>query len=204
MKLNFRKPGTNGTAFTLIELLIVVAIIAILAAIAVPNFLEAQTRAKVARTASDLRVYDTAAETYRIDTNKLPPTNRVAGQTRLWMMHYLTTPVAYMNSGLMDIFNKVDANPDDRTLVAWGPDYFFAGNGGKPNAATMSAWGPRLKNFSQISDGNTLTRTNFFFMFSLGPDQKFDILTPAWPSPVEQYDATNGTISKGDLVRING
>jgi prepilin-type N-terminal cleavage/methylation domain-containing protein len=35
--------------FTLIELLIVVAIIAILAAIAVPNFLEAQVRAKVSR-----------------------------------------------------------------------------------------------------------------------------------------------------------
>ena len=41
-------------AFTLIELLIVVAIIAILAAIAVPNFLEAQTRAKVSRTMADI------------------------------------------------------------------------------------------------------------------------------------------------------
>jgi len=39
--------------FTLIEILIVVAIIAILAAIAVPNFLEAQTRSKVSRAKAD-------------------------------------------------------------------------------------------------------------------------------------------------------
>lgn len=56
-------------AFTLIELLIVVAIIAILAAIAVPNFLEAQTRAKVTRAKADMRSMATAAETYNIDFN---------------------------------------------------------------------------------------------------------------------------------------
>ena len=48
--------------FTLIELLIVVAIIAILAAIAVPNFLEAQVRAKVSRAKTDLRRKFTAVE----------------------------------------------------------------------------------------------------------------------------------------------
>jgi len=54
-------------AFTLIELLIVVAIIAILAAIAVPNFLEAQIRAKVSRARNDLRALDQAAKQNLVD-----------------------------------------------------------------------------------------------------------------------------------------
>jgi prepilin-type N-terminal cleavage/methylation domain-containing protein len=58
--------------FTLIELLIVVAIIAILAAIAVPNFLEAQVRAKVARVKADMRSIATAIEAYSVDTNQYP------------------------------------------------------------------------------------------------------------------------------------
>jgi prepilin-type N-terminal cleavage/methylation domain-containing protein len=58
--------------FTLIELLVVVAIIAILAAIALPNFLEAQTRAKVSRARADLRTVVTALETYRVDWNGYP------------------------------------------------------------------------------------------------------------------------------------
>jgi prepilin-type N-terminal cleavage/methylation domain-containing protein len=70
---------TLKKAFTLIELLIVVAIIAILAAIAVPNFLEAQTRAKVARIQSDQRTYATALETYYIDNNSYPLFSRGAG-----------------------------------------------------------------------------------------------------------------------------
>ena len=58
--------------FTLIELLIVVAIIAILVAIAVPNFLEAQVRAKVSRVRSDQRSLATAIEAYFVDHNIYP------------------------------------------------------------------------------------------------------------------------------------
>ncbi|HBF35528.1 TPA: hypothetical protein DDW35_13275 [Candidatus Sumerlaeota bacterium] len=60
-------------AFTLIELLIVVAIIAILAAIAVPNFLEAQVRAKISRAHSDMRSLATAIEAYSVDNKSRYP-----------------------------------------------------------------------------------------------------------------------------------
>src|SRR5688500_17758023 len=57
--------------FTLIELLIVVAIIAVLAAIAVPNFLEAQTRSKVSRAKADLVTVCRAMDVYLLDNGKV-------------------------------------------------------------------------------------------------------------------------------------
>jgi len=89
--------------FTLIELLIVVAIIAILAAIAVPNFLEAQARAKVSRARNDLRTIATALEAYRVDTNQYPLGNARGNGFFCSTFPFnaptferLTTPVAYL------------------------------------------------------------------------------------------------------------
>ncbi|MFH1744077.1 MAG: prepilin-type N-terminal cleavage/methylation domain-containing protein [bacterium] len=59
-------------AFTLIELLIVVAIIGILAAIAVPNFLGAQIRAKTARARSDIRSMENVVQMYILDNGRRP------------------------------------------------------------------------------------------------------------------------------------
>ena len=105
--------------FTLIELLIVVAIIAILAAIAVPNFLEAQTRAKVSRVKADHRTIATAMESYHIDNNRYPAQAEVTQGTYPFMTDVtkvfggdgpdhapnnrpiafqLSTPVAYLSS----------------------------------------------------------------------------------------------------------
>ena len=82
--------------FTLIELLIVVAIIGILAAIAVPNFLNAQTRAKVARAQSDLRSIGVALDTYQIDQNEFPWPQR--GGNTITVVYELTSPVSYLSS----------------------------------------------------------------------------------------------------------
>ncbi len=59
-------------SFTLIELLIVVAIIGVLAAIAIPNFIQAQVRAKLARVAADYQALNVALDSYNIDNNHYP------------------------------------------------------------------------------------------------------------------------------------
>lgn len=106
MKKNLQSPLR---AFTLIELLIVVAIIAILAAIAVPNFLEAQTRAKIARVRADIRTIATGLESYFVDHNKYPPTpftvntavtagaTSGAGVLRVTPSR-ITTPISYLST----------------------------------------------------------------------------------------------------------
>jgi prepilin-type N-terminal cleavage/methylation domain-containing protein len=104
--------------FTLIELLIVVAIIAILAAIAIPNFLEAQTRSRVSRVKGDLRTQAIALDSYYVDHSHYTKDNEAAldaaqGPTLAAINRAngsleLTTPLSYMSTLLSDPFQPVD------------------------------------------------------------------------------------------------
>jgi len=59
--------------FTLIELMVVIVIIGILTAIAIPNFVGAQDRAKIASVKSNMHVFRTVLETYAVDYAGLYP-----------------------------------------------------------------------------------------------------------------------------------
>src|SRR5690606_26006432 len=133
------------------------------------------------RTVSDLRAYDTGVEMYRIDHNATPPTWRVAGQTRTWMSHYLTTPVAYIHTAFPDVFNNKDDEPLDRVLVGWGYDFLSR------NEPTFAG---SLRGYPLYSDGSKILRPGMFYIFSSSPDMVHDINDP-WPGLITTYDPSN-------------
>ncbi len=198
------------SGFTLIELLIVVAIIAILAAIAVPNFLEAQTRAKVSRVKADMRSFATAIEAYLVDNNRLGRTYRPPSDptwTRTRVNSAFTTPVAYITSVFPDPFNNVDPDVLNRVYVLWGrnPNSDSQGILGQLDAVFAQA-----PNFFQYYPDfynpitNSYTDDAGWLLFSPGPDRVFAVLIPSYPGPFIEYDPTNGTISPGDIIRWKG
>ncbi len=107
--------------FTLIELLIVIAIILILISIALPNFLEAQIRARVVNSQAELRSLETAFVSYNLDHKRymadgfefsylgLPVIN-VEGDKYVYSQ--LTTPNAYVKAIPLDEFNSADRAAD--------------------------------------------------------------------------------------------
>ena len=69
---------TTQEGFTLIELMVVIVIIGILVAIALPNFIGATDRAKIANVKSNAHTFQTILESYAVDFNGFVPST-VAG-----------------------------------------------------------------------------------------------------------------------------
>ncbi len=187
-------------AFTLIELLIVVAIIGILAAIAVPNFLNAQTRAKVAKAMGDQRAIATGLDMYILDFNNYPFPRR--------QIHYieyvdeLTTPMVYMATvAFPDPFvpdgEKNWYQQDLRTVLS----YQYICYGG--------LW-TTYSNVRAHAAGENINIDSLkgYSIMSHGPDKITQGLGLEW-LPINfnsqsMYDASNGLYSLGDIARFGG
>lgn len=200
--------------FTLIELLIVIAIIAILALIAVPNFLEAQVRAKVSRVHADLRTYATAIEAYTVDWGRpiyghttwrgnptgtsicgVPAVHTAGGFEGLRSeigLSKLTTPVAFISNLLMDPF--------------------------KDRAKAVSATGgsDRKRSYmihttlcDELSDSHKECR-QLGYIWIMHSDGPMRVHTGSALRVVRNdgdnnivYDSSNGTLSRGWILRTN-
>jgi type II secretion system protein G len=214
-------PGKRA-GFTLIELLIVVAIIAILAAIAVPNFLEAQTRARVSRVKNDLRTFGIALESYKLDNNQIPMVSKGApffptfldilndpNKRARYPGHLLTSPIAYVTSNPMDFYNTNAAKKT--SWSKWGKEV---------EVSYVISWAPMGLGDYKSRDGWVLnprktgeSMADFFtcdyfhaMVESTGPDLFWwDLGGNSSQSDVNPffYDPTNGTISWGQIVWLD-
>lgn len=189
--------------FTLIELLIVVAIIAILAAIAVPNFLEAQTRARVSRAKADMRSLATAIESYFVDHGEYPIPADEAGVTippqvatldgfETYTPVQMTTPVAYIQVLAEDPFLRTDA---ELALFHYSTRNYFLDTEGD-----TTAYDTFVTDLISAPASSVL-----YHLESHGPDRDHDspdlLENPAGPA---LYDPTNGTASSGDIIYFHG
>lgn len=187
----------RSIGFTLIELLIVVAIIGILAAIAIPNFLQAQVRAKVASTRAEMRTAANALELYRADNSQYPP----MGEAGTWQWSPLTsdwrqfhsrlpsvlsTPVDYVSSIDHDVFKDP---AQFAGLAEWLREI---------NKRYVYYNYPQFKSSGSYYSATRHHQAGDWLLYSWGPDGDN---TNGGVGVYINYDPTNGTVSLGNIFR---
>ena len=182
---------TSRRAFTLIELLIVIAIILILIAIALPNFLEAQIRAKVAKSKGDMRSLHTALETYYLDWEIYPEESEdhITTSSEGLGLLKLTSPIRYINAIPEDPFAGFDT---EASLILY--------ESGGMEVGARNALGGAYRGCREC----LIT----WVMWTQGPNGHQEIWAenPHFDTDrdVRSYSPTNGTKSRGSIYVWGG
>ena len=224
-RLNIRK------GVTAIELLIIVAIVVVLAMVAVPRLIESQTRAKLARTKSEMRKGKMALEAFHFDHKWYPPDG-------FWLMGnwgqvpgalpwvdanctpWFTPQVAYelISAGELNLWRfdnclflttpvaYLSTFPKDPFVENdwWWAGTFVYGNlqdRWKFNQMTDPSSQPYIIDASNGATDIDGCRVPYWILRSVGPDGKTNSSMQG-TKEWTQYDPTNGTVSNGDIFMI--
>lgn len=216
---NNRNPCKGNLGFSAIELLICIALVAMLAAIAVPNYMQADTSSKIAQAKQDLNSLKIGLEVYETDLGAYPWQNHPPVclgtspyTTKRATLERLTTPVSYLgeNTPFYDPF-VADGYYEGATLSTWTPlsdpgsqnCYFYNAR----NLIDTSTWGQ-----TQEHDVDPY----WYFLESAGPDlsrhETYQALNAmATDTALNRarlsmtiYDPTNGSVSRGSIWDIGG
>lgn len=180
-------------AFTLIELLVVIAIILILIAIALPNFLNAEMRSRIARVEGEFRSLATAMESYQTTHGKYPeygnPSDYAlfAGEAVVFLPVSLTTPIFYLHELPVDIFRGTRTG-----LKESDPTYFYMHDRQVLYLGKQQAEGHVRAHYRFLTGQN---RRVEWTVWSFGPDGDDD-------HGIRAYSPTNGLRSDGDFMRF--
>ncbi|MCB9769179.1 MAG: prepilin-type N-terminal cleavage/methylation domain-containing protein [Candidatus Omnitrophica bacterium] len=209
--------GRVDSGFTLIELLIVIAIILILIAIALPNFIEAQNRARVTTAKANQRGIQTALEAYQTDFRQYPvgwhlfsvqqppiPANFPEDLFVRWRLKILTTPIAYLTQlpespFLPDCYKHSGGCSEfiNDAGVPYNPGSEYEQDGGwydHPNMRSAGAHGRHpVHNRIETWSGT------MYHLRDAGPDGIMSNSDLFGQTVIAAYNPTNGSKSLGDI-----
>jgi len=187
-------------SFTLVELLIVIAIIVIITAIAVPNLISANIKAKVKGIKSEMGSIAIALEDYRIDKGDYPI------EPGSWQSGYDPDVIAQLNKAFDRHSRAIGLGKLVFPEGASDPVYLYRIPGDPFNDGGEEEWngtsGAHNNHYSYFT-----SEGKYWALVSYGPDKDLDVTTyseakAAADNGTDLYNPDNGITSSGDIVII--